>query len=123
MIMKKINPERLAPFNKAFTNSIGTSPERFSNLPTNEESLSLFQNHYWTIRYHGHAASLRSTLGLHYLAVLLRHPEREFHVRELVARPMDVSPPAAAVAAPLRTRNLRNNTAGAATSRFVRLKL
>ena len=64
-----------------------------------EESLFLLQNHYWTIRYHGHAASLRSTLGLHYLAVLLRHPGREFHVRELVARPMDVAPPAAAVAA------------------------
>jgi hypothetical protein len=62
-----------------------------------EESLFLLQNHYWTIRYHGHAASLRSTLGLHYLAVLLRHPGREFHVRELVARPMDVSTPAAAV--------------------------
>jgi len=99
MIMKKINPEGLAPFNKAFTNSIGTSRERFSNLPTNEESLFLLQNHYWTIRYHGHAASVRSTLGLHYLAVLLRHPGREFHVRELVARQMNVSPPAAAVAA------------------------
>jgi hypothetical protein len=64
-----------------------------------EESLFLFQNHYWAIRYNGHAASLRSTLGLHYLALLLRHPGREFHVRELVARPMDVSTPAAAVAA------------------------
>ena len=38
-------------------------------------------------------------LGLHYLAALLRHPGREFHVRELVARPMDVLTPAAAVAA------------------------
>jgi hypothetical protein len=61
--------------------------------------LFLLQNHYWTIRYNGHAASFRSTLGLHYLAVLLRHPGREFHVRDLVARPMDVSTPAAAVAA------------------------
>ncbi len=42
---------------------------------------------------------LKSTRGLHYLAVLLRAPGREFHVRELLARPMDVSTPAAAVAA------------------------
>ena len=70
-----------------------------SGLPTHEESLFLRQNDYWTIRYHGHAASLKSTRGLHYLAVLLRDPGREFHVRELLARPMDVSTPAAAVAA------------------------
>ena len=64
-----------------------------------EESLFLLQNHYCTIRYHGRAASLRFTLGLHYLIVLLRHPGREFHVRDLVARPMDISTPAAAAAA------------------------
>jgi len=70
-----------------------------SSLPTHEESLFLRQNDYWTVRYHGHAASLKSTRGLHYLAVLLRDPGREFHVRELVASPMDVSAPAASVAA------------------------
>jgi len=69
------------------------------SLPTHEESLFLRQNDYWTIRYHGHTALLKSTRGLHYLAVLLRDPGREFHVRELLARPMDVSTPAAAVAA------------------------
>ena len=65
-----------------------------SNPPTDEESLFLRQNDYWTIRYHDHAALLKSTRGLHYLAVLLREPGREFHVRELLARPM-VSTPAA----------------------------
>src|SRR5438552_14053079 len=69
------------------------------SLPTHEESLFLRQNDYWTIRYHGHTALLKSTRGLHYLAVLLGDPGREFHVRELLARPMDVSTPAAAVAA------------------------
>ncbi len=64
-----------------------------SSLPTHEESLFLWQNDYWTIRYHGHTALLKSTRGLHYLAVLLRDPGREFHVRELLARPMDVSTP------------------------------
>jgi hypothetical protein len=58
-------------------------------LPTYEESLFLHQNDYWIIRYHGHAALLKSTRGLHYLAALLRDPGREFHVRELLARPID----------------------------------
>jgi hypothetical protein len=57
--------------------------------------LFLRQNDYWTIRYCGHAALLKSTRGLHYLAVLLRDPGREFHVRELLARPIAVSTPAA----------------------------
>ncbi len=69
------------------------------SLPTHEESLFRRQNDYWIIRYHGHAALLKSTRGLHYLAVLLREPGREFHVRELLARLMDVSTPAGAVAA------------------------
>ena len=70
-----------------------------SSLPKHEESLFLQQNDYWIIRYHGHGGLLKSTRGLHYLAVLLRDPGREFHVRELLARPMDASTPAAAVAA------------------------
>jgi len=70
-----------------------------SSLPIHEESLFLWQNDYWTIRYHGHAALLKSTRGLHYLAVLLRDPGREFHVSELLPRAMDLSTPAAAVVA------------------------
>jgi hypothetical protein len=70
-----------------------------SNPPTPEESLFLRQNDYWVIRYDAHTALVKSTRGLHYLAVLLRDPRREFHVRELIARPRDVSTPAAAVAA------------------------
>ncbi|HEU5239904.1 MAG TPA: hypothetical protein VFU37_22415, partial [Pyrinomonadaceae bacterium] len=67
--------------------------------PTREESLFLRQGDYWIIRYHGHTALLKSTRGLHYLAVLLRHPEQEFHVRELLPLPIGVSTPAAAIAA------------------------
>jgi non-specific serine/threonine protein kinase len=67
-----------------------------SILPTHEESLFLQQNDYWIIRYHGHTAFLKSTRGLSCLAVLLRNPGREFHVRELLACPMDASTPAAA---------------------------
>ena len=60
-----------------------------SSLATRERSLFSRQNDYWIIRYHGHAALLKSTRGLHYLAALLRDPGREFHVRELLARPID----------------------------------
>jgi non-specific serine/threonine protein kinase len=56
--------------------------------------LFLLQNDYWIIRYQGHGALPKSTRGLHYLAVLLRNPGREFHVRELLASPMAVPTPA-----------------------------
>jgi hypothetical protein len=66
--------------------------------PTHEEYLLIQQNDYWTIRYRGHIALLKSTRGLHYLAVLLPNPGQEFHVSQLLARPLDVSTPAAGVA-------------------------
>jgi hypothetical protein len=71
----------------------------WSDFPTQEVSLFSWQNDYWIIRYQGHAALLRSTRGLHYLAVLLREPGREFHVRELLTRTMELSTPTAAIAA------------------------
>ena len=69
-----------------------------STLATYEESFFLHQNDYWTIQYHGCTALLKSTRGLHYLAVLLRDPGREFHVSELLARSVDALSAAAAVA-------------------------
>ncbi|HEY3900454.1 MAG TPA: hypothetical protein VGM54_17735 [Chthoniobacter sp.] len=49
------------------------------------ESSFIRQDDYWTIRYHGHTAFLKCTRGLRCLAVLLRSPDREFHVSELLA--------------------------------------
>jgi cytochrome c553 len=68
-----------------------------SILSTHDDFLFLHQNDYWIIRYHGRTALLKSTRGLHCLAVLLHDPGREFHVRDLLSRPMDASTPAAAV--------------------------
>ena len=74
------------------------SPADCSILPANEDSLFSRQNDYWIIQYHGHTAFLKSTRGLECLAVLLRNSGREFHVRELLAQPLDASTlPAAAV--------------------------
>ncbi len=50
-----------------------------------EESLFLKQDDYWTIAYHGHRALLKTTRGLQCLALLLRYPDREFHVSEMIA--------------------------------------
>jgi len=79
---------------------VQTSLADSSSLATHEESLFIQPNDYWTIRYQGHVALIKSTRGLHYLAVLLRDPGREFHVRELLAHPLDASAPSAGVAVP-----------------------
>lgn len=50
-----------------------------------EECSFLRQDDYWTIRYQGYTAFLKSTRGLQCLACLLRGPGREFHVTELLA--------------------------------------
>jgi len=39
---------------------------------------------YWTIVHAGTVLRLKNTKGLHYIAYLLRHPGREFHVADLV---------------------------------------
>ena len=69
------------------------------SLSTHKKPLFLRQNDYWIIRYQGHGALLKSTRGLHYLAVLLRDPGREFHVSELLVRAVGASTPTAAIAA------------------------
>jgi len=79
---------------------IQEAPEHGSSLATHEESLFIEPNEYWTIRYEGHVALIKSTRGLHYLAILLRDPGREFHVRELLAHPLDAPVPSAGDAVP-----------------------
>jgi hypothetical protein len=68
---------------------VGESPADCSIVQTHEDFLFLHQNDYWVIRYHGCSALLKSTRGLHCLAVLLHDPGREFHVKELLATPID----------------------------------
>jgi tetratricopeptide (TPR) repeat protein len=43
------------------------------------------EGEYWTIAFAGEAFRLKDVKGLHYLAHLLRHPGREFHVLDLAA--------------------------------------
>jgi hypothetical protein len=50
-----------------------------------KEALFIHQGDYWKISYQGSHAMLKATRGLRCLSCLLRHPGREFHVRELIA--------------------------------------
>jgi hypothetical protein len=50
-----------------------------------EEALFIHQGDYWKISYRGNQTILKATRGLRCLSCLLRHPGREFHVRELIA--------------------------------------
>jgi len=65
--------------------SVRESLAKDPTLRTDEESLFLQHNDYWTIRYHGHTAFVKDSRGLHCLALLLRYPGSEFHVSELLA--------------------------------------
>src|SRR5262249_16650936 len=40
---------------------------------------------FWTLAYQGTVCRVKDAKGLHYIAYLLRHPEHEFHVLDLVA--------------------------------------
>jgi hypothetical protein len=53
-------------------------------LSGQEESVFSRQGDYWTVGYQRQATLLKGTRGLHYLALLLRNPGREFHACELV---------------------------------------
>jgi len=57
------------------------------------------EGEYWTIAYGKSLFRLKDTIGLHYIAHLLRHPGREFLAIDLVAEAQDRQGPDAAAAA------------------------
>ncbi len=54
---------------------------------------------YWALSFEDHTVNLRDLKGLHYLARLLAHPGREFHVLDLVANGVTpvAKPPGASI--------------------------
>lgn len=62
-------------------------PSRESSSSERRQPGGLFRREgdYWAIAYAGQLVRLKDTKGLHYLAHLLQHPGRAFHVVELVA--------------------------------------
>jgi non-specific serine/threonine protein kinase len=84
-------PRQLLPaLRESLEESLATHPV----LRALEESVFIRQGDYWTIRYQGEVAILKATRGLDCLCYLLRHPARDVHVSELLARPIDLPLPA-----------------------------
>ena len=75
-----------SPSLQGWTASLPIFPSHRPALSTREGSLFIRQGDYWTIGYQKHVVFLKATRGLPYLALLLRHPGREFHVCELVGQ-------------------------------------
>ncbi len=92
---------------EALIESVRESLASPPTLRMHEESMFLRHDDYWIIRYHGHAAFLKTTRGLHCLALMLRYPGREFHVSELLASFI-----AAPTRRPVVIRNRRLRDAG-----------
>ena len=63
------------------------SPAGAGQLDTGRRHPNVFRREgdYWSISFEDHAFAVRDLRGLHYLARLLAHPGREFHVLDLVA--------------------------------------
>lgn len=68
------------------TGAFGNFISHRSTLATDLQPLFLRQGDYWTIRYGGQGAFLKTSRCLDCLALLLRNPGREFHVTELVGQ-------------------------------------
>ena len=81
--------------------------------PTSEEATFRREGEYWTIGWEGQVFRLKDQKGLSYLAHLLAHPGREFHVLELAAlsegaAPDDVEVQHRAASSGLRARRLED---------------
>ena len=77
---------------EALTRAGGDGHPAWAPLPAARaaESATLWsvcrrEGEYWSIAFAGEAFRLKDVKGLHYLARLLRHPGREFHVLDLAA--------------------------------------
>jgi Domain of unknown function (DUF4118) len=64
---------------------VGESVAHAPTLHPVQEAVFLRQGDYWTVQYQGQIARFKASRGLQYLASLLGHPGREFHVSELIA--------------------------------------
>jgi tetratricopeptide (TPR) repeat protein len=74
-----------APIAQSFSHPQLPSLEAQGSAPGTQD-LALFrrEGNHWTLSFAGATCRLKEARGLHYLAHLLRHPHREFHVMSLV---------------------------------------
>lgn len=75
------SPSGAVPTSPAGTRQVGDG--------TSDPNAFRREGDYWSISFEDHIITLRDLKGLHYLARLLAHPGREFHVLDLVASGVD----------------------------------
>jgi tetratricopeptide (TPR) repeat protein len=59
--------------------------ERIDVAAATETNVFRREGDYWSVEFEGHTVRIRDLKGMRYLAQLLAHPGREFHVLDLVA--------------------------------------
>ena len=57
--------------------------------PSSAAALFRHEGDFWTLAYQGAVCRVKDAKGLHYIAYLLRHPGREFHVLELIGQGLE----------------------------------
>jgi hypothetical protein len=93
--VRRKHAEAFAPYVQTFANWQATQLENSGTLaPLQLSSVAVPASHsanafqldgqVWTIRHDGQTIHLKDSKGLRYFAVLLSHPNRAFHVLELV---------------------------------------
>jgi len=80
---------------------IGAGSKGAAALGERTEGSAIFkrEGEFWTLTYRGTTFRLKDSKGLAYIAFLLAHPGKRFHVRELIARVEGVAAPGSAVIA------------------------
>ncbi|MDQ0849944.1 tetratricopeptide (TPR) repeat protein [Arthrobacter sp. B3I9] len=73
------------------TGPVPSSPAGERHAGDRKSDLNTFRREgdYWSISFEDHFIALRDLKGLHYLARLLAHPGREFHVLDLASSGVD----------------------------------
>src|SRR5512145_731976 len=56
------------------------------DTPPTADTLFRHEGDFWTLAYQGTVCRVKDAKGLHYIAYLLRHPGREFHVLDLLGQ-------------------------------------
>src|SRR5262249_26410004 len=79
-----VDAGRLATVAETVVSSAQTG-DASADAPSPTAALFRHEGDFWTLAYQGAECRVKDAKGLHYIAYLLRHPEHEFHVLDLVA--------------------------------------
>jgi class 3 adenylate cyclase len=80
-----VGRERLDAVADSAASSAGPRPPA-TDPASSAAALFRHEGDFWTLAYQGTVCRVKDAKGLHYIAHLLRHPGREFHVLDLIGR-------------------------------------